>query len=54
MALQAVTDIGFDATVNDGADIAVGAAPDGEMMHTGACSVSEFPWDFNKPGGQGH
>jgi hypothetical protein len=54
MALQAVTDIGFDAEVADGTDMALGAAPNGEMRHAGACSVREFPWDFNKPGGQGH
>jgi hypothetical protein len=54
MALQAVTDIGWDAEVADGTDMALGAAPDGEMQHQGACSINAFLWDFNKPGGQGH
>ena len=54
MALQAVTDIGWDGAVVDGTDIAAGAGPDGVMQHHGACEVTPFPWDFEKPGGQGH
>ena len=54
IALQAVTDIGFDANVNYGADANVGVSPTGEVQHKGACSMTAFPWDFTKPGGQGH
>ena len=32
----------------------VGVAPDGEVRHQGPCSMTAFPWDFEKPGGQGH
>ena len=52
MALQAVTDFGWDADVKTGAQTGMSAT--GEMQHTGACSMLAFPWDFAKPGGQGH
>lgn len=52
MALQAVTDIGWDATVNTGA--LTGTSPSGEKQYAGACDMLAFPWDFAKPGGQGH
>jgi hypothetical protein len=52
MALQAVTDFGWDADVTTSA--LTGTAADGETQHTGPCSMLEFPWDFAKPGGQGH
>ena len=48
-----VTDIGYDADVTQGTEV-VGTAPDGEVQHHGPCSVTAFPWDFAKPGGQGH
>jgi hypothetical protein len=51
MALQAVTDIGFDAEVNDGTGAQVGVAANGEIQHAGPCAIQAFPWDFNKPGG---
>jgi hypothetical protein len=54
IALQAVTDIGFDADVVAGADANVGVSPTGEIEHQGACTLTAFPWDFEKPGGQGH
>jgi hypothetical protein len=52
MALQAVTDFGWDADVKSSALTSESAT--GEMEHSGACSMLEFPWDFAKPGGQGH
>lgn len=52
MALQAVTDIGWDADVPSGS-VATGTI-DGEVQHAGPCSVTAFPWDFEKPGGRGH
>jgi hypothetical protein len=54
MALQAVTDIGFDADVTRGTSTVVGTSPTGEIQHRGPCSVLAFPWDFAKPGGKGH
>jgi hypothetical protein len=52
MALQAVTDIGYDADVTQSA--MTGTSATGELQHAGACSITAFPWDFAKPGGQGH
>jgi len=54
MALQAVTDIGYDGDVTDGTGALVGTAPSGEVQHAGPCALTAFPWDFAKPGGQGH
>ncbi len=53
MALQAVTDIGWDADVTGGTAL-VGTSESGEIQHAGPCAVTAFPWDFAKPGGQGH
>ena len=38
----------------NGGDAKVAVAPDGEVRHQGPCSMTAFPWDFEKPGGQGH
>src|SRR5690606_17139344 len=46
MALQAVTDIGFDAAVDKGTGEVVGPAASGEIEHRGPCSITAFPWDF--------
>jgi hypothetical protein len=51
MALQAITDIGWDGGVLDGDGRKVGVADDGEIQYKGACSMLAFGWDFNKPGG---
>jgi hypothetical protein len=53
IALQAVTTMGFEGDVDDGTDVR-GAVTNGEVEHTGACHMTAFPWDFDKPGGQGH
>jgi hypothetical protein len=53
IALQAVTDIGWDGDAAAG-DAKVGVSPSGEIQHQAACSIVAFPWDFEKPGGQGH
>ncbi len=53
IALQAVTTIGFEGNVDDGTDVR-GSVVGGEVQHTGACHMTAFPWDFQKPGGQGH
>jgi hypothetical protein len=54
MALQAVTDIGWDADVTKGTSAVTGTSPSGEIQHSGPCQVTAFPWDFAKPGGKGH
>ncbi|HSD87715.1 MAG TPA: hypothetical protein VLB44_09370 [Kofleriaceae bacterium] len=54
MALQAVTDIGYDADVVSGSGTQTGTTATGEIQHMGPCSITAFPWDFDKPGGQGH
>ena len=51
IALQAATDIGFDAEVGDGTGAKIGVAPNGENQYKGPCTITAFPWDFNKPGG---
>ena len=51
IALQAVTDVGFDAVVADGSGAQTGTTPEGENTHAGPCSLQMFPWDFTKPGG---
>jgi len=53
IALQAVTDIGWDGEVNDGTSATTGTAPNGEIEYEGPCEMTAFPWDFNKPGGTG-
>src|SRR6185503_21234159 len=49
MALQAITDIGWDGSVDQGSK--VGVANSGEVQYKGACGMLAFPWNFNKPGG---
>jgi hypothetical protein len=49
IALQAVTDVGFDAVVNQNAPL--GTSADGEVQYGGDCTLQMFPWDFTKPGG---
>lgn len=51
VALQAVTEIGFDGDVVAGAGQKVGVTGDGEVQYQGPCTLQAFPWDFNKPGG---
>jgi hypothetical protein len=50
VALQARTNLAFDADVADGSSQELGMV-DGEMQHAGPCSLTAFPWDFTKPGG---
>lgn len=42
-SMQATTDIGWDGEVNDGTSAKVAAG-----QYTGPCSVTTYPWDFNK------
>jgi hypothetical protein len=53
IAIQAITQGGWVGDVTSGSSI-VGTATNGEIQHAGPCSITVFPWDFNKPGGQGH
>jgi len=54
MALQAVTDIGYLGEVEDGQGAQIGVTSTGEVQSRGPCSMTAFPWNFEKPGGQGH
>jgi hypothetical protein len=51
IALQAKTNISFDADVTRGSESSVETLADGEIRHHGACSITAFPWDQTKPGG---
>jgi hypothetical protein len=51
IALQAETDVGFDALVADGAGVRLGPDATGEIDYGGEVSLQMFPWDFTKPGG---
>ena len=54
IALQAATEIGFDGEVNAGTGMKTGVSATGENQYAGPCSLTAFPWDFEKPGGTGH
>jgi hypothetical protein len=51
MALQAITDIGFDGAVPTGGGRKVGVSGGGEVQYEGGCGMLQFPWNFDKPGG---
>lgn len=51
VALQARTNLAFDGIVDNGTGAFVGVAPNGERAYAGPCSLTAFPWDFEKPGG---
>ncbi|HEY0988631.1 MAG TPA: hypothetical protein VGD80_16310 [Kofleriaceae bacterium] len=51
MALQAITDIGWDGAVGHGDGRKVGVAGDGEVQYKGPCGMLSFVWNFNKAGG---
>jgi hypothetical protein len=51
MALQAITDMGWDGSVAHGAGTKVGVAGSGEVQYSGPCDVLAFRWSFDKPGG---
>lgn len=53
LALQASTDMGWQGDVPRGTGNDVETAPDGELRHSGACSIFGVPWDHAKPGGNG-
>jgi len=51
VALQARSNLAWDGDVPDGSSQQVGIGPTGEVQHAAACSLTAFPWDFDKPGG---
>lgn len=51
VALQARTNLSWDADVARGSGQQVGVAADGEVQYEGPCALTAFPWDFEKPGG---
>jgi hypothetical protein len=50
LALQARTNLGWTGDVTGG-DTQVGVSPTGEVQHRGPCTLTAFPWDYDKPGG---
>lgn len=54
IALQASSDAGWAGDVLANTSQKLGVTPDGEIRHGGPCALTLFPWDFTKPGGQGH
>jgi hypothetical protein len=51
VALQARTDLAWEAGVDYGADRRLETSPTGEARHGGPCTLTAFPWDHEKPGG---
>jgi hypothetical protein len=51
VALQARSNLAWDGDVSEGSGQTVGVTPGGEVQHAGPCSLTAFPWDFEKPGG---
>ncbi|MGN6109837.1 MAG: hypothetical protein ACTHU0_32315 [Kofleriaceae bacterium] len=51
IALQARTDLAWDADVARGTSQQVGTGPTGEVGYAGPCALTAFPWDHEKPGG---
>ena len=51
VALQARSNLAWDGDVEFGSEQAVVVGPTGEVQHSGPCSLTAFPWDFDKPGG---
>jgi len=50
LALQARTNLAWTGDVTGG-DQLVSVGPTGEMQHRGPCTLTAFPWDYDKPGG---
>ena len=50
LALQARTNLAWAGDV-DGGSTQAGVSPTGEVQYRGPCSITAFPWDFDKPGG---
>ncbi len=51
IALQARSNLAFAGDVTRGTGQQVGTSPDGEIRYQGPCTLTAFPWDFEKPGG---
>lgn len=50
LALQARTNLAWTGDVTGGSAL-TGVGPDGEHRYSGPCTLTAFPWDFDKPGG---
>jgi hypothetical protein len=50
LALQARSNLAWAGDVDSGST-QVGVSPTGEVQYRGPCSITAFPWDFDKPGG---
>lgn len=51
VALQAVSDMGWQGDVGYGKGGQTGVTADGETQFEGPCSILGLPWDHDKPGG---
>ena len=51
IAIQARTNLAWTGDVAPGATQPAGVDPSGEVRYRGACSLTAFPWDFEKQGG---
>jgi len=51
IALQARSGLAWAGDVNRGTGAQLGVSPTGEVQYGGPCSITAFPWDFDKPGG---
>jgi hypothetical protein len=51
VALQARTNLGWTGDVLRNTGQQVGVGPTGEVKYRGPCSLTAFPWDFEKTGG---
>jgi len=51
IALQAGSNLGWTGDVERGTGQPIGVSPTGEVQHQGPCSITAFPWDYEKPGG---
>jgi hypothetical protein len=51
IALQARSNLAWAGDVNRGTGTPLRVSPTGEVQYGGPCSLTAFPWDFDKPGG---
>jgi len=51
IAIQARTNLAWTGDVLRGSGQQVGVGADGEVQYAGPCSLTAFPWDFEKEGG---
>jgi hypothetical protein len=50
IALQARSNLAWTGDVTSGSDRSA-ISPTGELQNRGPCTITAFPWDYDKPGG---